>query len=132
MELGTPGTMRAWLNGLVLSGAKRATAGTLDQYDANEFERVGERLTLVDDDLRPVGVIEVTATELTTFGQVPWSFAQAENEGDASLEEWRAGHRRFWEAEGIDVTDDLPVFLIYFDLVTPEVSGRTDDAGRGA
>jgi hypothetical protein len=30
MELGAPGGMRQWLNGLVLAGRKRATAGLLD------------------------------------------------------------------------------------------------------
>jgi len=117
LELGTPGEMRARLNALVLGGRKRATAGTTDEYDTNAYEQVGERLALVDDNLRRIGVVEVTATALTTFVDVPWSFAQAEGEGDRSIEEWREGHRRFWSAEGVDVTDDLAVFLIYFSLV---------------
>ncbi|MFI5034891.1 MAG: ASCH domain-containing protein [Acidimicrobiales bacterium] len=117
LELGTPGAMRRRLNDLVLAGRKRATAGTTEEYDDNEYEFVGERLALVDDDLVKVGVVAVTATTLTTFGAVPWSFAQAEGEGDTSIEEWREGHARFWAGEGLAVTDDTPVFLIYFDLV---------------
>jgi len=117
LELGTPGPMRARLNELVLAGLKRATAGTADEYGDEAFEHVGERLALVDDDLTKVGEVEVTATELTTFGAVPWSFAQAEGEGDASIHQWREGHRRFWSDEGVSVTDDLAVFLIYFSLV---------------
>lgn len=124
LELGTPGPMRERLNGLVMSGAKRATAGTTDQYEDNEYEYVGERLALVDDDLARIGVVEVTATTLTTFAEVPWSFARAEGEGDESLEEWRQGHRQFWSAEGVPVTDDMSVFLIYFTLVDP--GGSTD------
>jgi uncharacterized protein YhfF len=118
LELGSPGLMRERLNALVLAGLKRATAGTTDDYVDNEHEHVGERLALVDDDLQRIAVVEVTDTLETTFGEVPWSFAQAEHEGDASIEEWREGHRAFWESEGVVVTDDLPVFLIYFTLVS--------------
>jgi len=41
LELGTPGPMRERLNGLVLAGTKRATAGTLEEYEDNELEEVG-------------------------------------------------------------------------------------------
>ena len=67
--------------------------------------------------MRRVGVVEVTDTTLTTFGRVPWSFVQAENEGDESIEEWRDGHRRFWRSEDIDVIDETPVFLVCFKLI---------------
>jgi uncharacterized protein YhfF len=116
LELGSEGSMRRRLNELVLAGLKRATAATLDDYDANEFEHVGERLALVDDELNRIGVVEVTGTELTTFGAVPWSFAAAENEGDESIGDWRRGHRGFWEAQAMQVREDMPVFLIYFSL----------------
>lgn len=117
LELGSPGPMRARLNALVLEGTKRATAGTTDDYADNEREYVGERLALVDDHTNKIAVVEVTDTVSTTFADVPWSFAQAEGEGDVSIEAWRAGHRRYWEGEGVLVSDDLPVYLIYFRLV---------------
>ncbi len=116
LELGSKGEMRERLNGLVLAGLKQATAGLVDDYEDEPFEAVGERLVLVDDDTRRVGVVEVTSTQSTTFGDVPWSFAAAENEGDTTIEEWRAGHRRFWLTEGVEVTDATPVFLVYFRL----------------
>jgi uncharacterized protein YhfF len=116
LELGTAGAMRERLNALVLAGIKRATAGTTDEYEDNEYEYVGERLALVDDDLRAVAVVRVTATQLTTLAAVPWSFAQAEGEGDESLEEWQDGHRNFWSGQGVEVSDDTPVYLIYFRL----------------
>ncbi|HEV3187159.1 MAG TPA: ASCH domain-containing protein [Acidimicrobiales bacterium] len=122
LELGTPGTMRKWLNGLVLEGKKRATAGTADEYEENEMEFIGERLALVDDDLVMVATVEVTDVVASTFANVPWSFAEAEGEGDTSLETWREGHRRFWSNEGVDVTDALPVVLVYFKLVEPSNS----------
>ncbi len=119
LELGSPGPMRERLNGLVLAGVKCATAGTLEEYEDNELEEVGERLALVGDNLEKVGVVEVTNTSLTTFAAVPWSFAVAEGEQEDSMEEWRNSHRGFWEDAGLVVTDDMPVFLIYFRLITP-------------
>jgi uncharacterized protein YhfF len=117
LELGTPGPMRQRLNSLVLNGTKRATAGTLDEYEENEKEHVGERLALVDDNLNKVATVRVTETRDVLFGDVPWSFAQAEGEGHESIEEWRDGHRRYWGDEGISVSDATPVFLLYIELV---------------
>jgi uncharacterized protein YhfF len=124
LELGTPGPMRQRLNALVLEGRKRATAGTLDEYEDNEKEFVGELLALVDDDLARVATVRVTDTREVVFGDVPWSFAQAEGEGHESIEEWREGHRRYWSNEGVLVSDSIPLFLLYIELV--EDSTTTD------
>lgn len=119
LELGTPGEMRAELNGLVLAGRKRATAGLLSEYheEGEEFEHVGERLALLDDDGRRVGTVEVTGLEVLPFIDVPWEFADAEGEGFVDLEDWRRGHRRFWENEGTPVKDDTPIACLRFVLV---------------
>lgn len=118
MELGSPGEMRRRLNGLVLDGTKRATAGLRAEYaEENEpVEAVGERMALVDDDLNRLGLIEVTRVDPTTFGEVTWEFAQAEGEGFTDLADWRDAHKRFWLREGVDVTDATEVVCIYFDL----------------
>lgn len=120
LELGTPGELRAELNGLVLAGRKRATAGLLAEYaeEQEELEHVGERLALVDDAGVRVATVEVTAVDRTRFAEVPWDFAAAEGEGDRDLEEWQGGHRRYWAAQGMAVDDDTEVVLIRFDLVT--------------
>jgi uncharacterized protein YhfF len=117
LELGTPGPMRQRLNGLVLKGKKRATAGTLDEYVDNEKEFVGELLALVDDDLTKVATVRVTETREVLFGDVPWSFAQAEGEGHVSIDEWRESHRRYWSNEGVLVRDTTPIFLLNIELV---------------
>jgi uncharacterized protein YhfF len=120
LEIGSPGPMRRRLNQLILDGSKRATAGLLIDYvrENEELETEGERLALVDDETRRVATVVVNDVATVPFCEVPWSFAQAEGEGDESLDEWRAGHQRFWAAEG-DVVDDLtPVVLVWFDVVT--------------
>lgn len=119
LEIGTPGPMRQRLNQLILDGTKRATAGLLVDYvrENEELEFEGERLALVDDDTKRIATVLVNGVETVPFIEVPWKFAQAEGEGDESLDEWRAGHRRFWAAEG-DVVEDLtPVVLVWFDVV---------------
>ncbi len=118
MEAGLPGYMRARLNRLILEGRKRATAGLLCDYEreGEPVEQPGERLALVDDDLQPVATVVVTSVSTVRFADVPWEFAQAEGEGDRTIEEWRDGHRRFWESEGIHVNDDTPVVLLLFTL----------------
>ncbi|MGY4680440.1 ASCH domain-containing protein [Micromonospora aurantiaca (nom. illeg.)] len=124
LALGTPGELRTRLNTLVLSGAKTATAGLVQEYDDEneELEYVGERLVLVDDNDALVGVVEVTGVEVVRFADVPWDFARAEGEGDRSIEEWREGHGAYWARQGTPVTDDTRIVCLRFRLVSTEGS----------
>ncbi|MFD0229164.1 ASCH domain-containing protein [Streptomyces hirsutus] len=119
LELGTPGGLRDELNSLVLAGRKTATTGLLAEYveETEGLEFVGERLALLDDDGRAVATVEITGVDLTSFAEVTWEHAAAEGEGDASLEDWRAGHRRFWESEGTPVKDGTPLVCLAFRVV---------------
>jgi uncharacterized protein YhfF len=120
LELGTPGEMRTWLNGLVLDGSKRATAGLYqaDYLDeGEELEVPGERLALVDSDGGFVAEVEVTAASLVPLSAVTWEFAEAEGEGFRSVDHWREVHTRFWAAAGNEVTDESIVTCVSFRLV---------------
>ena len=119
LELGSPGEMRARLNALVLAGKKRATAGVLAEYEHEDevLEHVGERLALLDDGGQRVATVEVTSVDVVPFIGVPWDFAAAEGEGHRDLDEWRAGHRRFWAAHEMPVTDDTPIVLLRLKVV---------------
>ena len=119
LELGSPGEMRARLNGLVLAGKKRATAGVLAvdyEQEGEPLEHVGERLALLDDDGRQVATVEVTSVTIARFADVPWEFAAAEGEGHPDLEAWRTGHQRFWARHGTIVTDDTEIVMVRFAL----------------
>jgi uncharacterized protein YhfF len=119
LEIGTPGEMRQRLNALIVRGEKRATAGLVHFYAAeNEMiETVDELLSLVDDEMAPIATVRVVRVEVMSFIDVPFTFAQAESEGDETIEEWRDGHRRFWTGEGEVIEDQTPVVLIWFELV---------------
>lgn len=118
-EFGTPGESRERLTGLVLQGRKRATAGLLAAYadEGEELEHVGERLAVLDNGGRQVATVEITRVDVLPFSEVPWAFVAAEDEGDSSVEEWRAGHSAEWAAEGVTVGDDTPIVCLHFVLV---------------
>jgi uncharacterized protein YhfF len=121
LELGHPGEQRDRLNGYVLHGSKRATAGLAAEYDeeGEPLEHVGEVLVMLGNHGDEVGRIRVTDVVTRRFDDVPWEFADAEGEGFTDVEDWRRGHRGFWEREGRTVTPDTAVVCISFDLLGP-------------
>jgi uncharacterized protein YhfF len=119
IEFGTPGPMRNRLNDLIINGNKRATAGLLkEDYidEGEEIEFVGERLAILDNDQKLIGVIKVTRVEVLEFKDVPTEFALAEAEGDLSGDDFRLNHSKFWKSVGIDVKPETKVVTVYFDL----------------
>jgi uncharacterized protein YhfF len=121
LELGAPGDLAERLTGLVLSGAKRATAGLL-QWDyvgeGEALDEVGEEQMLVCDG-RPVARLSIARVEVHRFAAVPWEFVEAEGEGFESLDDWQDGHRRFWEQQGVSVVADDLVVCVWFSLLRP-------------
>jgi len=119
IELGTPGPMRNRLNDLIINGNKRATAGLLkEDYidEGDEIDFVGERLAILDNDQKQIGVIKVTRVEVLEFKDVPTEFALAEAEGDLSGDDFRLSHSKFWNSVGVDVKPETKVVTVYFDL----------------
>ena len=119
IEFGTPGPMRNRLNDLIINGNKRATAGLLNEdyiEEGEEIEFVGERLAILDNDQKQIGVIKVTRVEVLEFKDVPTEFALAEAEGDLSGDDFRQSHSKFWNSVGIDVEPETKVVTVYFDL----------------
>ncbi|TXS49177.1 ASCH domain-containing protein [Streptomyces sp. t39] len=122
LDLGVPGELRDRLNALVLSGAKRATAGLLEadyRAEGEEPESVGERLVLVGSEGERVAEVEVESVEVVAFGDVSWDFAQAEGEGSRSLGHWREVHIAYWRSAGHAVTDGTDIVCVRFRLVPP-------------
>ena len=119
IAFGTPGQMRDWLNDLIINGNKRATAGLLkeDYFDEGEdIEFVGEKLAILDNQQKTIGIVKVTRVEVLDFKDVPTEFALAEAEGDLSGDDFRQSHLKFWNSIGIEVLSDTKVVTVYFDL----------------
>ena len=78
-ELGHPRTeLRRQLVDAVLRGEKIATAGLLEEYDAEgeQPEPVGSRCTLLGYDDEPVAVIEVTESRVVPAADIDQRFAR--------------------------------------------------------
>ena len=119
IEFGTPGQMRDRLNNLIINGNKRATAGLLkEDYldEGEEIEFVGEKLAMLDNQQKPIGIVKVTRVEVLDFKDVPTEFALAEAEGDLSGDDFRQSHLKFWNSVGIEVLPDTKIVTVYFDL----------------
>ncbi len=103
----------------ILYGDKRATAGLLREYEAeNEpIEHVGEILAMVDNRGNIAGKLQVTRNEVLRFIDVPDEFALAEAEGDLCAADFRQSHREYWEREGETITDDTEIVTMYFNLL---------------
>jgi uncharacterized protein YhfF len=98
-ELGYPRTeLRRQLVAAVLRGEKTATAGLLEEYEAeNERpEEVGDRKALLGYDGEPVAVVEVTESKVVPAAEIDERFARDEGEGYDSVEGWREAHERFF------------------------------------
>jgi uncharacterized protein YhfF len=120
--------MRQRLNALVLEGKKIATAGLWQQdyLDEHEpIEEVGERQALLDDDGKPVAIVEIYRVEAHRLLDVPWEFADAEGEAFTSINQWRRGHVSYFAKQGIEIDQDTLFVCTWFRLIqrAPEISG---------
>ena len=123
IEFGTKGEFRDELIALILDGKKRATAGTLEwDYRANgePIEFVGEKLAVLNNHGEQVATIQTTRVDVVRFADVPDEFALAEGEGDLSGDDFREGHFRYWSRQGLTITNDTEIVLLYFELTSSE------------
>jgi hypothetical protein len=89
-----------------------------DYQSQNEpIEHVGEKLAVLNSNGEQVATIEATKVEVVQFAKVPDEFALAEGEGDLSGDDFRQSHLRYWSRQGLTITDQTEIVLLYFDLV---------------
>lgn len=126
-ELVPPGPLRERLNDAVLRGTKTATSrlAVMDRMAGTPAEPVGTRMRLLDSDLNTAAVVEITRTAVIPFGAVGTDVSEAEGEWLAKLEDWRAGHTRYWTSQlpeiraylsddGWELTEDTLVVVRFF------------------
>lgn len=111
------------LAGLVLTGRKRATAGALWSFEADDkrLPRPGDLSVVTAWDGTPLCVIRSSQVQVMPFDAVPAAFAAAEGEGDGSLAFWRRAHSAYFGREcariGRSFSTDMPVCCEHFELV---------------
>ncbi|MGY3572575.1 ASCH domain-containing protein [Vibrio paucivorans] len=110
---------------LVRTGKKTATCSMERWYSVEGEQRpqVGHLQVVTNWSGEPVCVIEITDVSTCPFEQVSVEFAQAEGEGDLSIEWWRNAHQRFFSAEceelNIPFSQDTLLLLERFKVVYP-------------
>jgi uncharacterized protein YhfF len=80
-------------------------------------------LVLVDDDVRELARVRVTAVDVVPFAEVTDAFARSEGEGYAGHADWAVAHRRFWEAGGAVVDDGTPIVCLAFEVLEQSAGG---------
>lgn len=107
---------------LVLHGPKRATAGAVADYEAeNEALPVTGDLSIVTDgSMRPRALLEVTEVRVGPLSSVDEAFAYDEGEDDRTRESWLDGHTWFFTRAyarlGLEFHPDIPVVFERFTL----------------
>ena len=116
-ELGHPRTeLRRQLVDAVMRGEKTATAGLLEEYEAEgaQPDVVGSRCTLLGYDAEPVAIVEVTESKVVPAGEIDEAFAHDEGEGFESVEDWRLAHERFF---GRPIEPETQIVAVRFRVV---------------
>lgn len=83
---------------LVLGGPKRATAGSMAEYEAggDPLPRVGELSIVTDGSMRPRALLETTDVRVGPLSSVDDQFAWDEGEGDRTRAWWIDAHTRYF------------------------------------
>ena len=108
---------------LVLEGRKRATAGSVAEYEIEGFAtpQVGDRWIVCDGQGRPRVIVETTDVRVGALSSVDDRFAWDEGEGDRTRADWLRGHTDYFtrsHAEaGIPFHPDIPVVFERFDVL---------------
>lgn len=111
---------------LVLRGQKRATAGSMAEYENEEaaLPEVGDRWIACDGWGRPRAVIETTDVRIGPLTSVDEQFAWDEGEGDRTRADWLRSHTAYFTRThatlGIPFQPDIPVVFERFDAVFQE------------
>jgi uncharacterized protein YhfF len=110
---------------LILGNKKRGTAHMKLDFERNNVPRrqIGDYWVLLDYDLQPFVLVQVSDIYEKPFIEVPESFAKREGEGDETLEWWRQAHYDYFirqcEKLGIEWDDHYIVVCESFEVVEP-------------
>ncbi|MEW6405418.1 MAG: ASCH domain-containing protein [Chloroflexota bacterium] len=111
------------LGGLILSGAKTGTCSSLWEWEAEGkmIPQPGLITIVLNSRDEPLCIIEDTEVYVTRFRDVDDEFAEAEGEGDLSLDYWREAHTRYFSRIlpkiGRDFREDMPVVCERFKVI---------------
>jgi uncharacterized protein YhfF len=118
---------------LYLTKKKWAASGLAQDYilAGDPLPSVEDYWIVLDTQEVPRCILRTSAVEMHLFKDVPANIAEAEGEGDLSLEYWRKAHRDFFtpylEGLGIEDLETAQVITEFFELVYLDESGGTSN-----
>lgn len=91
----------------VLTGEKVATSSLYDYYlvGLKEMSKVGDCFSVVDSSEKEIAVVKIEKVEIIKFSDVTNTFSI--EEGDGSLENWKAIHKPYYSKLLFDIGKEL-------------------------
>lgn len=134
-EFGFPGPLRDRLVAAILAGSKTTTTSLALEYESGTepLPAIGTRQRVVDTAGRAVATIRTVSVRRVPLAAVPWQHMEAEGEGFATPEEWRAAHEEFWHGADFRAYVGDPGFVVGADteVMLEEFVLEQEDADRG-
>ncbi|MEL6435273.1 MAG: ASCH domain-containing protein [Pseudomonadota bacterium] len=126
-SFGDSAQMADELLALVIAGQKTATCGAARDFEpgGEPMPVVGRRDIVLDGNGQDAALIETLSVTRCRFEQVDAEFARDEGEGLLTLEDWRSGHRVFFERNG-GFSPDMELICERFRLVEVLDGTKTD------
>ena len=107
---------------LVLDGTKRATAGSVAEYEAEgeALPQVGDLEIALDGEMRPRAVLAITDVRIGPLSSVDEAFAYDEGEGDRTRGYWLDAHTSFFKRVlprvGVEFSPDMETIFQRFEV----------------
>jgi uncharacterized protein YhfF len=111
------------LGELIARGIKTATCSALWEWESEgkPIPQAGLLTVVLDGGGEPLCIVETTEVAVRKYNEVDSDFAQAEGEGDFSLEYWRQAHKNFFSRTlpkiGKEFAEDMPLVCERFQLI---------------
>ena len=111
------------LGELIARGIKTATCSALWEWEAEgkPIPHKGLITIVVNGGGNPLCIVETTEVTVRQYDEVDSDFAQAEGEGDFSLEYWREVHRDFFSRTlpkiGREFSEKMPLVCERFQVI---------------
>ncbi len=111
------------LGDLIVRNIKTATCSALWEWEAQgkPIPHEGLLTVVLDGHGTPLCIVETTEVTIRKYNEVDSDFAQAEGEGDFSLDYWRQAHRNYFSRIlpkfGKEFSEDMPLVCERFKVI---------------
>ena len=111
------------LGDLIYRDIKTATCSALWEWEAEgkPIPQKGQITIVLNGNGEPLCIVETTNVAVRNYNEVDSNFAQAEGEGDFSLQYWRQAHRNFFSRTlpkiGKEFSEDMPLVCERFKVI---------------